>query len=110
MASLFRNYLLAERILRANGCQPVSSPALPVLAEHPLWNAWDHSLDVCLSYLRSQNNNGDKTVQQAARDLTLSRTTLKQQRKQLPISLTPGAHPINVWVFCVTSPIMSSIV
>ena len=39
LASLFRNFLLAERILRACGCTPASLPRLPPTAEHPLWYA-----------------------------------------------------------------------
>jgi regulator-associated protein of mTOR len=41
VASLFRNYLLAERILRANNCTPMSKPELPPTYQHPMWQAWD---------------------------------------------------------------------
>ncbi|KAF6201737.1 hypothetical protein GE061_004132, partial [Apolygus lucorum] len=37
VASLFRNFLLAERIMRSYDCTPVSSPALPPTYQHPMW-------------------------------------------------------------------------
>ena len=48
VASLFRNFLLAERILRANNCMPVSSPRLPPTHQHPMWEAWDMAVEQCL--------------------------------------------------------------
>ncbi|XP_064606975.1 LOW QUALITY PROTEIN: regulatory-associated protein of mTOR-like [Liolophura sinensis] len=51
VASLFRNFLLAERIMRSYNCTPVSSPNLPSTYQHPMWNAWDLALDQCLSQL-----------------------------------------------------------
>ncbi|XP_072932335.1 regulatory-associated protein of mTOR isoform X2 [Epargyreus clarus] len=50
-ASLCRNFLLADRIMRSYNCTPVSSPALPSLARHSLWAAWEHTLDVALAQL-----------------------------------------------------------
>lgn len=50
-ASLCRNFLLADRILRSYNCTPVSAPALPSLAAHPLWAAWEHTLDLALAQL-----------------------------------------------------------
>nr|CAD7444287.1 unnamed protein product [Timema bartmani] len=59
VASLFRNFLLAERIMRSYDCTPVSSPKLPPtyqikqrnLSNHPMWQAWDLALDLCLAQL-----------------------------------------------------------
>ncbi|CAH1187445.1 unnamed protein product [Phyllotreta striolata] len=51
VASLFRNFLLAERIMRSCDCTPVSSPALPLTYQHPMWNAWDLALDLSLGQL-----------------------------------------------------------
>ncbi|CAF4953606.1 unnamed protein product [Pieris macdunnoughi] len=50
-ASLCRNFLLADRIMRSYNCTPVASPALPSLARHPLWAAWEHTLDLALAQL-----------------------------------------------------------
>ena len=48
LASLFRNFLLAERIMRANDCTPVSIPELPPTHQHPMWLAWDMAVENCL--------------------------------------------------------------
>lgn len=37
VASLFRNFLLAERIMRSYGCHVCSRPALPPMFEHRIW-------------------------------------------------------------------------
>lgn len=51
VASLFRNFLLAERIMRSYNCTPVSGPKLPPTYHHPMWQAWDLALDLCLKQL-----------------------------------------------------------
>jgi regulatory associated protein of mTOR len=51
VASLFRNFLLAERIMRANSCTPVSWPKLPPTHQHPMWHAWDMAAEMCLLQL-----------------------------------------------------------
>ncbi|KAK3870949.1 hypothetical protein Pcinc_016478 [Petrolisthes cinctipes] len=51
VASLFRNFLLAQRIMRSYDCTPVSSPSLPTTHQHPMWDAWDLALEVCLGQL-----------------------------------------------------------
>lgn len=37
--------------MRANQCHVVSRPALPSVYDHPLWDAWDYTLDLCLSQM-----------------------------------------------------------
>ncbi|GAA56119.1 regulatory associated protein of mTOR, partial [Clonorchis sinensis] len=51
VAGLFRNFLLAERIMKTYGCTPVSAPALPTTFRHSMWTAWDHTLDRLVHYL-----------------------------------------------------------
>ncbi|CAH1990620.1 unnamed protein product [Acanthoscelides obtectus] len=51
VASLFRNFLLAERVMRSCDCTPVSNPPLPPTYQHPMWNAWDLALDLSLGQL-----------------------------------------------------------
>ncbi|KAK4538664.1 hypothetical protein CDCA_CDCA19G4689 [Cyanidium caldarium] len=51
VASLFRNFLLAERVMRSANCTPVSYPALTPTHNHPLWQAWDYSVEQCLAQL-----------------------------------------------------------
>ena len=51
VASLFRNFLLAERVMRSYDCTPVSHPSLPPTHQHPMWQAWDLAVDISLSQL-----------------------------------------------------------
>ena len=51
VASLFRNYLLAERIMKFYGCNPITEPRLASTHLHPLWAAWDFAIDICVRQL-----------------------------------------------------------
>ncbi|CAO3626909.1 unnamed protein product [Cunninghamella echinulata] len=51
VASMFRNFLLAERIMRSYQCTPISTPKLPDTHDHPMWQAWDLAVDMCLFQL-----------------------------------------------------------
>lgn len=51
VASLFRNFLLAERIMRSYDCTPISSPQIPSGYRHHMWQAWDLAIDLALQQL-----------------------------------------------------------
>lgn len=55
VAALFRNFLLAERIMRVHNCHPISYPSLPATHNHPMWDAWDLAVDQCLTQLPELN-------------------------------------------------------
>ncbi|KAL2263423.1 hypothetical protein VTK26DRAFT_6884 [Humicola hyalothermophila] len=51
VAALFRNFLLAQRIMPVYGCHPQSYPELPDTRQHPLWDSWDLAVDMALAQL-----------------------------------------------------------
>ncbi|KAF2109718.1 raptor N-terminal caspase like domain-containing protein [Lophiotrema nucula] len=51
VAALFRNFLLAQRIMRAYHCHPVSHPDIPQTYDHPLWRSWDLAVELILAQL-----------------------------------------------------------
>ena len=51
IASLFRNFLLAERIMKNYHCTPHTYPPLPPTNTHLLWATWDLAVDTCLRQL-----------------------------------------------------------
>ncbi len=51
VAALFRNFLLAQRIMSVYNCHPQSCPPLPDTRQHPLWASWDLAVDQTLDQL-----------------------------------------------------------
>ncbi|KAF2476312.1 WD repeat-containing protein-like protein mip1 [Lindgomyces ingoldianus] len=51
VAALFRNFLLAQRIMRAYHCHPVCHPEIPQTHDHPLWRSWDLAVELILAQL-----------------------------------------------------------
>lgn len=51
VAALFRNFLLAQRIMSVYGCHPQSHPKLPDTHQHPLWESWDLAVEMALAQL-----------------------------------------------------------
>ncbi|CDK28584.1 unnamed protein product [Kuraishia capsulata CBS 1993] len=51
VAALFRNFLLAKRIMPVVGCNPISDPPLPDINNHSMWESWDLAIDQVLSQL-----------------------------------------------------------
>ncbi|CAI9097189.1 OLC1v1033561C1 [Oldenlandia corymbosa var. corymbosa] len=96
VASLFRNFLLAERIMRSANCSPVSYPVLPPTHQHHMWDAWDMAAEICLSQLPAlvDDPNADFqpspffTEQLTAFEVWLDHgSELKKPPEQLPIVL-----------------------
>lgn len=52
VAALFRNFLLAKRIMPHFNCTPVSDPPLPdAVRNHPMWDLWDLAIDQVFAQL-----------------------------------------------------------
>ncbi|KAF2867131.1 WD repeat-containing protein-like protein mip1 [Massariosphaeria phaeospora] len=51
VAALFRNFLLAQRIMRVYHCHPVCHPEIPQTHDHPLWRSWDLAVELILAQL-----------------------------------------------------------
>lgn len=58
VASMFRNFLLAVRILKGFRCNAISWPLIPgsAVANHEMWQAWDQALDCCLAQTSEPNS------------------------------------------------------
>ncbi|GAO14540.1 hypothetical protein UVI_02032510 [Ustilaginoidea virens] len=101
VAALFRNFLLAQRVMTVYGCHPQSYPALPDTHQHPLWETWDLAVDMALAQLpmleKKENQGIDYeyhnstffTEQLTAFDVYLTRGDAMAQRPpdQLPVVL-----------------------
>ncbi|XP_041364724.1 regulatory-associated protein of mTOR-like isoform X2 [Gigantopelta aegis] len=96
VASLFRNFLLAERIMRSYNCTPTSCPKLPPTYQHPMWQAWDLALDLCLRQIPDVNDDDNATFEHSpffAEQLTAFEVWLgygfedRRPPEQLPIVL-----------------------
>lgn len=51
VAALFRNFLLAQRVMRMYHCNPVSYPSITETYDHPLWKSWDLAVEMILAQL-----------------------------------------------------------
>ncbi|KAK5079619.1 Target of rapamycin complex 1 subunit kog1, partial [Cryomyces antarcticus] len=51
VAALFRNFLLAQRIMRVYHCHPQCYPEIPQTHDHPLWDSWDYAIEMVLLQL-----------------------------------------------------------
>jgi regulator-associated protein of mTOR len=67
VASMFRNFLLADRILRSLDCTPQSHPPLPPGVDmHPLWHAFDLAMETCLFGLLKDGILGNHVIKSLA--------------------------------------------
>ncbi|EEY15639.1 WD repeat-containing protein mip1 [Verticillium alfalfae VaMs.102] len=101
VAALFRNFLLAQRVMSVYGCHPQSFPELPDTKQHPLWASWDLAVDMALAQLpmlqKKENDGIDYeyqnstffTEQLTAFEVYLARGDAMSQKppEQLPVVL-----------------------
>ncbi|KAF1983882.1 WD repeat-containing protein-like protein mip1 [Aulographum hederae CBS 113979] len=100
VAALFRNFLLAQRIMRVYHCHPQCHPEIPQTHSHELWKSWDLAVEMILAQLPDllAAERGEKTYEYQhsnffAEQLTAFEVYLQQgaieqkQPEQLPIVL-----------------------
>ena len=51
IAALFRNFLLAKKMMPEVGCHPISDPPLPDISKHPMWDSWELAIDQILGQM-----------------------------------------------------------
>jgi regulator-associated protein of mTOR len=51
VAALYRNFLLAQRIMRKYHCHPQCYPLIPDTVDHPFWESWDLAVEHMLFQL-----------------------------------------------------------
>ncbi|KAI5867586.1 raptor N-terminal caspase like domain-containing protein [Durotheca rogersii] len=101
VAALFRNFILAQRIMMVYGCHPQSYPELPDTHQHPLWESWDLAVDLALAQLPMMERKESEGIeyeyqsstffaeQLTAFEVYLARGDAMQQKppEQLPVVL-----------------------
>lgn len=88
VASLSRNYLLAQRILKSMFCQASSLPRIPATHQHPFWTLWDHVLDSFLVQIEMQPGAKQKPFRQSSfflDQLDAFELWLEQHRNTAPL-------------------------
>lgn len=99
IASLFRNFLLAERIMKDFHCTPHTYPSLPPTNTHPLWATWDLAVDTCLRQLPellskpSDTNVPPGTSSSIAKAGRIGAGQMSRQERAAASLLKPGEQP-----------------
>ncbi|KAI3406420.2 KOG1 [Candida oxycetoniae] len=87
VAALFRNFLLAKRIMPHLNCNPISDPPLPDAVKfHAMWDSWDLAIDQVLSQLlktAQEENAVAAAVQTTSLQISSSQQQHHQQQPQL---------------------------
>ncbi|RMX81449.1 hypothetical protein D0869_06800 [Hortaea werneckii] len=95
VAALFRNFLLAQRVMRIYHCHPVSYPEIPDTHNHPLWQSWDLAVEMILAQLPrllEQQRTQEATAEVAHAAIALNGMPNQQQQvPQQPMPGMPGA-------------------
>lgn len=83
VAALFRNFLLAKRLMPWYNCHPVSDPELPdSIADHPMWKSWDLALDEVLNKLVNDMKNAPPSADLESKMILQQQESLRNQQSQ----------------------------
>lgn len=92
VAALFRNFLLAKRIMPWYNCHPVSDPELPdSIADHSMWKSWDLALDEVLSKLVNDLKNSPPASDLESQMILQQQESLQNQQSQPQQEMKPGS-------------------
>jgi len=97
VASMLRNFLLADRILRSLNCTPASYPQLPSTANHPLWQSWDLAVESCLYQLIRDGHLGGSNSLYCNDEKKVYEMSDKSIRSHSPLPMSPS-KPVSVTV------------
>ena len=62
IAALFRNFLLAKKLMPEVGCHPISDPPLPDISNHPMWESWEFAIDQILAQMLKEKESEAEEV------------------------------------------------
>lgn len=94
VASLFRNFLLAERIMKNFHCTPHTYPPLPPTNTHPMWAQWDLAVDAMLRQLPDLLRNEETVHGKEVSAPSLEKTPAHIQSR----FFTDHLKAFNVWI------------
>ena len=95
IAALFRNFLLAKRIMPWYNCHPISDPELPdSIADHPMWKSWDLAMDEVLGKLVTELKNSPPTSD-LEKQLILQQNDVNSGITQQSAKVQPGKQKIQ---------------
>lgn len=86
-AALFRNFLLAKKMMPEVGCHPISDPPLPDVNTNPMWDSWELAIDEVLGQLLKKKHN-----EPPQEDLT----DIPQLQVAIPSPSPANQTPVNV--------------
>lgn len=84
IAALFRNFLLAKRIMPWYNCHPLSTPELPdSIAKHEMWKSWDLAMDEVLSKIVDNLKNTPETSDLESQMILQHEESLQNQKNDM---------------------------
>ncbi|KAJ2332378.1 Target of rapamycin complex 1 subunit kog1, partial [Coemansia sp. RSA 2681] len=88
VATLYRNFMLADRVMRFYGVHPQVTPSIPATHKHPLWDSLDLEIDMCLQQLPRLLREAERKQQ---RDERLDRSQKERMARALGRQPYPAA-------------------
>ncbi|GMG19780.1 unnamed protein product [Ambrosiozyma monospora] len=96
VAALFRNFLLARRIMQKMGVHPMSDPPLADVSDHPMWDSWDLAIEEVLTQmLRKRKEHPEPEPDPVEQMMKQPDGPLPQQQQQTQQNGHKNSHPQN---------------